>query len=68
MKSRKIVGVNIRILRNERGWTQEKLSALSGVDQGYIGTLERGVVNASLDTLDKLAKALKVETIDFFRS
>ena len=34
---------------------------MSGVDQGYIGTLERGKVNVSVDTMDKLAKALKIE-------
>jgi transcriptional regulator with XRE-family HTH domain len=67
MNSRKVVGNNLRDLRNERGLTQEKLSALSGVDQGYIGTLERGRVNVSVDTLDKIGKALKIKTIEFFR-
>jgi transcriptional regulator with XRE-family HTH domain len=68
MNSRKVVGWNLRTLRNERGFTQEKLAAISGVDQGYIGTLERGRVNVSVDTLDKIAKALKVKTAEFFRS
>jgi transcriptional regulator with XRE-family HTH domain len=67
MNSRKVVGNNLRDLRNERGLTQEKLSALSGVDQGYIGTLERGRVNVSVDTLDKISKALKIKTVEFFR-
>ena len=67
MNSRKVVGINLRTLRNERGLTQEKLSAISGVDQGYIGTLERGRVNVSVDTLDKIGKALKVKTVEFFR-
>jgi XRE family transcriptional regulator, regulator of sulfur utilization len=67
MTYRKIIGENVRKLRNERKWTQEKLAALSKVDQGYIGTLERGLVNVSIDTMEKLAKALKVKPIEFLK-
>ena len=67
MQHRKLVGRNLRALRIAKGWTQEKLAAMSGVDQGYIGTLERGTVNVSLDTLAKLAKSLKVEIEEFLR-
>lgn len=60
MTHRKVVGQNVRYHRTAKGWTQEKLAARSKVDQGYIGTLERGTVNVSVDTLVKLAKVLDV--------
>jgi transcriptional regulator with XRE-family HTH domain len=67
VEHRKLVGRNLRSIREAKGWTQEKLSARSGVDQGYIGTLERGRVNVSIDTLAKLAKPLKVEIQEFLK-
>ncbi|MGH2639967.1 MAG: helix-turn-helix domain-containing protein [Rhabdochlamydiaceae bacterium] len=67
MGYRKLVGNNIRALRREKGLTQEKLAAMSGIDQGYLGTLERGTVNVSLDTLAKLARSLKVEIEEFLQ-
>ena len=67
MSHRKLVGHNIKALRNARGWTQEKLASEAGIDQGYLGTLERGTVNVSLDTLAKLAKSLKVEIVDLLK-
>ena len=43
------------------------LSDKSTVDQDYVGHLERGQVNVSADTLAKLANALKVEMVEFFK-
>jgi transcriptional regulator with XRE-family HTH domain len=68
MEHRKLVGQNVRRLRNQKGWTQEKLGMRAGVDQGYLGTLERGRVNVSIDTLAKLGKALKVKIDEFLRA
>lgn len=67
MDHRKLVGQNIKRIRTEKGWTQEKLGMRAKVDQGYIGTLERGRVNVSIDTLSKLSKALKIEMQEFLR-
>jgi transcriptional regulator with XRE-family HTH domain len=58
MQHRKIIGQNIRRLRRAKQWSQERLSDKSGVDQGYIGRLERGQMNVSVDTLIMLARAL----------
>jgi transcriptional regulator with XRE-family HTH domain len=48
----------LRALRHERGFTLDELSARSGVSRRMIALLEAGDTNASLATLDKLARAL----------
>lgn len=62
-----MIGENIRRIRKARGWSQERLSDKSHVDQDYVGRLERAQVNVSADTLAKIAQALGVELIEFFR-
>lgn len=50
-------------VRNDRGYSQEKLAALSGVSVGTIIRIERGEM-ASLPTLGKLAVALEVDSLE----
>jgi transcriptional regulator with XRE-family HTH domain len=66
MLHRKVIGVNLRRIRTARGWSQERLSDKSFLDQDYVGRVERGQVNVSVDSLAKIAKALGVEIIEFF--
>jgi transcriptional regulator with XRE-family HTH domain len=61
MKARQKLAINLRRLRVERGLTQERLAADSGVDRAYVGGIERQSENPSIDVLDKLAAALEVE-------
>jgi transcriptional regulator with XRE-family HTH domain len=56
------VGWNIRILREERGLSQEELEKLAGLHRAYIGQIERGEKNIGLKNLERIAKALDVET------
>jgi len=58
---------NLRRLRLERGISQERLAADSGVDRAYLGLLEKEENSATLDFLDKLASALDVPLAEFFR-
>jgi transcriptional regulator with XRE-family HTH domain len=67
VSQRKTVGYNIRRIRNERGWTQEKLSIRSKLSYEYVNRLENGRVNVSLDTLEKIAKCLNVQLVEFLR-
>jgi transcriptional regulator with XRE-family HTH domain len=55
----KALGANIRRYRKERGLTQERLAELAEIDPKYCGQLERGEVNVSVLTLQRVAKALK---------
>ena len=61
MMLRKIVGQNIRALRKEKGWTQEKLAWSAKLTSDCLGSLERGTVNVSIDALERIAKSLGVE-------
>ncbi|WP_438433729.1 helix-turn-helix domain-containing protein [Gorillibacterium sp. sgz500922] len=58
------IGNRIRAIRNAKGLTQQKLADASGLDYRYIGALERGERNFSIDTLEKVMQALKVTLKD----
>jgi transcriptional regulator with XRE-family HTH domain len=68
MLHRKVIGENLRRLRKARGWSQERLSDKSLVDPDFVGRIERGQVNVSVDTLAKIGKALGVEVVQFFQT
>jgi transcriptional regulator with XRE-family HTH domain len=55
------LGEKIRQARLAKGWTQEELARLSTLDRSYMGSLERGERNPSLDTLVRIARALHVK-------
>ncbi len=61
-----LVGERIRALRKERGWSQEELGEKADLHHTYVGAIERGEKNASIDTLDKIADALSVVIVDLF--
>lgn len=58
MDMRKLVGRNVRAVRQARGMTQERLAEVSGFSQQYISGLERGRRNPTVVTLYELAQAL----------
>jgi transcriptional regulator with XRE-family HTH domain len=57
----KLFGDHLRSLRKARGMSQVELGDLANVNDKYLGEVERGVGNPSLDVLHKLAKALEVD-------
>ncbi|MYM37957.1 helix-turn-helix domain-containing protein [Duganella qianjiadongensis] len=57
-------GRSVRALREALGWSQERLAENSNLNRSYIGEIERGVVIASLQTVEKLAAALQVTPAD----
>ncbi|MBN1804224.1 MAG: helix-turn-helix transcriptional regulator [Sedimentisphaerales bacterium] len=54
------IGLNITIIREQRGLTQEKLAELAGLHRAYIGQIERGEKNIGLRNLERIANALDV--------
>lgn len=57
---RVLFGKRLRELRLERKISQEKLAEIADLHRNYVGVLERGGQNPSLDAICKLARALKV--------
>ena len=53
-------GIGVRQVREAQGWSQERLAENSNLNRSYIGEIERGVVIASLLTVEKLAAALRL--------
>jgi transcriptional regulator with XRE-family HTH domain len=58
------VGRNVRLLRQQKGLTQEKLAVDSEIDLTYMGGIERGRRNPSLMVMVRIAKALGVPLTD----
>ncbi len=54
------LGTAIRNKRNQLGFSQEQLADRAGLHRTYISDIERGARNLSLESIDKLAQALKV--------
>lgn len=61
-----VLGKRIRNLRKARGFTQEELGEKAGLSYKYIGELERGTVNVSLESLGRIGDALSVSLVDLF--
>jgi transcriptional regulator with XRE-family HTH domain len=55
------LGQQIRILRNSRGYSQEGFAAMAGLGRTYMGRVERGEQNISIQNLIQIAIALDVE-------
>ncbi len=65
---RKELGKKIRFLRKERRLTQEELGERAGLSYKFIGEVERGAVNISLDSIVKISNALGVKPMELFVS
>jgi len=63
----KRVGLNIRKLREKKGWTQEELAFEAGLHRAYIGQIERGEKNIGLVNLEKIAKALGIRVSELIK-
>ena len=66
MDTRTAFGARIRQLRTATGFSQEKLAEAAGLHRTYVGEVERGEKNVSLDNIGKLAAALGVDISHLF--
>ncbi len=53
-----MVGEAIAAARARKGLSQKELAVLTGIDQSDLSKIERGIANPSVNTLDRIAKAL----------
>ncbi len=59
-------GKNLRLIRKEKGITQEQLAFDVGVELRQIGRIERGEINTGINSVFKIAKVLGVEPKELF--
>ncbi len=60
------VGNRLREIRHRRKMSQEALAHAANLERAYVSGLERGQFNVSVDSLARLADALKVHIREFF--
>ena len=63
-RSRVLFGQRLRLLRKERGLSQEELGFRADLDRTYVGGIERGERNPSLVNICRIAGALGIEPVD----
>lgn len=55
---------NLRSARKAAGLTQERLGEVADLHPTYVGSVERGERNISIDNMEKLARALGLDLVD----
>jgi transcriptional regulator with XRE-family HTH domain len=63
---RRRLGDSVRLLRTARGWTQEQLGERAALSYKFVGEIERGQGNPTVDTLARLSAALDVDVAELF--
>ena len=66
MRGRELIAWNIRRIRVAKDISQERLAFDAGVDRSYLGSVERGEANPTVDVLDRLAGTLDVPLTELF--
>jgi transcriptional regulator with XRE-family HTH domain len=59
--ARKVFAKRLRQIRQIRGLSQEQLADLVGLHRTYVGSVERGERNVSIDNMDRFAQALEID-------
>ena len=60
MKLRQIVARNLRVLRKQKGLSQEELAFQAGINRNYVGQIEREEKSPTIDVIEKLCSSLEV--------
>lgn len=67
MKATDQLGMRIKFLRSERGWSQEDLALEANINKNYICDLENGRRNPSLEILERIAIAFNISLSELFK-
>jgi transcriptional regulator with XRE-family HTH domain len=57
-------GRNVARIRNDRGFSQDKLAEKADLDRTYVSGIERGVRNPGIKTVIRISRALNVSVSD----
>jgi len=63
---KKLLGERIREFRKDKGFTQEQLAEMIGVEPRHISRIEGGYNSPSIERLAKISEALDVPIKEFF--
>lgn len=58
---RGVFAYNVRLLRVQKGWSQEALALECGLDRTYVSAVERSRWNVSMSNIEAIANALDVQ-------
>jgi transcriptional regulator with XRE-family HTH domain len=67
MNIKKKFGKKVKLLRTNKGWSQEQLALNAGLDRTYIPSIEKGERNVSITVIEKIATALGVNIIELLK-
>ncbi|WP_447064992.1 helix-turn-helix domain-containing protein [Vibrio alginolyticus] len=54
-------GYNVRSMRKDKGISQDKLALAADIDRSYVGRIERGEVNITLEKAYQIASVLQCD-------
>jgi transcriptional regulator with XRE-family HTH domain len=63
-KTNKSVGKNIRIIRHQRGWSQEDVANRLGISIPAFSKIETGVTDINLSRLEQIANIYEVNVVN----
>ena len=67
MGAREILAANLRAARRRHGLSQEELAYRADIDRTYVSALERGVYAATIDILERVARALDMQAWELLK-
>jgi transcriptional regulator with XRE-family HTH domain len=63
----KLLGKRIKLLRVEKELKQSELAQLTDKDPSYIGRIERGEINITIETFARIANALDIKPSEILK-
>jgi transcriptional regulator with XRE-family HTH domain len=67
MTLKEAVGQRIRVLRKDKGYSQEGFADHCNLHRTFMSSLERGEHNVSLGTLHKIAQGLRISLSELLK-
>ena len=65
--ARKRLSESVKKARRQVGLSQEALALRAGINRSYVGQIERGIGNPSLQVMVKLAATLEMDVADLLK-
>ncbi len=67
MEMKQKFGLVVRELRIQKGVSQERMALDAGIDRTYVGHIEKGTRNVSIEIAEKLATYFQISISELFR-